>query len=940
MPGAFKTGRQLKLMLREPASVGNLPTTLTEFGKVYGKKSHQVSEFRGKVLAHNGAKLNKPTLTFPVYVQPDFSHSKMEEKVEWVMSLDDINHYTPTVLICEVHDRREHIQYIGMPPKEGIRKGPVSKSQRVRNEIFPEIIETMSDSEGIEPIFRYLRGLSSEKHGESFGCDADYLKASETATPLAIYSWELGVHLPSLLMERLLATHRLELALKVAKSMYDYSRTENERWTFPLFQKKEMLESADATVPPSANIHASARKNPVAYVKRIALKYIEILVGLGDQHFRHDTLESIPLALERYIEASEAFSTLSGVLEVQTSPRAHNTKPILTYSKVEEERKKASSWLLEDGGFHKAKDTLRASLHQLIEDRLYKIKNGLDINGRKQRLALFAPPLDPGALAQARPAAGGIAGLLSGIESPMPTHRFDYLIRHALDIVSHFRGLEQQRLNIREKKDAESLVALRSRHQCTVLALINKVREHEKQKALKALDAISVSRTQHEKAMDYYLQLTADKGGVKVPKVGESWKEVPPEIHTIKGDNPMSPFEKEELDKSEKASDLYLAAGVVSALGEVLAAIPEFGAKVQPMGAGVDSSTGGSLFSRICNIRTVGLSIAAQRMQEEAMQAARKGALSRAFQERRQAINQIGWELMRLDKENRSYKLDAIYGPPFKGLTDYWEQSPDGQLAGESLYLDLKRMEMLHMGNRSHDFEIVKHISIRQLNPCALLQLREQGKTDFELPEVIFDMDFPGHYCRRIASVGISIPCILNAYTSLNCTLSLLEHKYRVSPTGSPNGFYEEKNEQNVFHRDSIPISAIAVSNGLHDTGVFTLEFDRQSRYGPFEGAGAISNWRLEFPSQFRHFDYNTITDVVIHLHYTAVDGGEQFAGTAASAAKQWVSEAKGSAFAVDLKTEYPDQWRQLGREGRMALPELKIVYSRTPGASEAEGDL
>src|SRR4029077_602112 len=37
---------------------------------------------------------------------------------------------------------------------------------------------------------------------------------------------------------------------------------------------------------------------------------------------------------------------------------------------------------------------------------------------------------------------------------------------------------------------------------------------------------------------------------------------------------------------------------------------------------------------------------------------------------------------------------------------------------------------------------------------------------------------------------------------------------------------------------------------------------------------GAISSWDLEFPSAVRAFDYDTITDVVIHLSYTAGDGG------------------------------------------------------------------
>ena len=57
---------------------------------------------------------------------------------------------------------------------------------------------------------------------------------------------------------------------------------------------------------------------------------------------------------------------------------------------------------------------------------------------------------------------------------------------------------------------------------------------------------------------------------------------------------------------------------------------------------------------------------------------------------------------------------------------------------------------------------------------------------------------------------------------------------------------------------------------------MFEFNF-RDERYLPFEGAGAISTWRLELPRAIRLFDYDTIADVVIHLSYTAQDGGESF---------------------------------------------------------------
>jgi hypothetical protein len=66
---------------------------------------------------------------------------------------------------------------------------------------------------------------------------------------------------------------------------------------------------------------------------------------------------------------------------------------------------------------------------------------------------------------------------------------------------------------------------------------------------------------------------------------------------------------------------------------------------------------------------------------------------------------------------------------------------------------------------------------------------------------------------------------------------------------------------------------AVAMSTAQGDGGVFDLNF-RDERYMPFEGAGAVSSWRLELPAGFRPFDYRSITDVILNLSYTAEEDG------------------------------------------------------------------
>ena len=76
-------------------------------------------------------------------------------------------------------------------------------------------------------------------------------------------------------------------------------------------------------------------------------------------------------------------------------------------------------------------------------------------------------------------------------------------------------------------------------------------------------------------------------------------------------------------------------------------------------------------------------------------------------------------------------------------------------------------------------------------------------------------------------------------------------------------------------------VQAIVTSSGINDSGLF--EQGRDERYRPFEGAGAVSSWRIELPEKHRPFDYRTISDVVLHLQYTARDGGGTFRSAAAA---------------------------------------------------------
>ena len=52
----------------------------------------------------------------------------------------------------------------------------------------------------------------------------------------------------------------------------------------------------------------------------------------------------------------------------------------------------------------------------------------------------------------------------------------------------------------------------------------------------------------------------------------------------------------------------------------------------------------------------------------------------------------------------------------------------------------------------------------------------------------------------------------------------------------------------------------------------------RDERWLPFEGQGAISTWNLVLDPRDNNFDFTTITDVIMHVRYTARGGDDQAA--------------------------------------------------------------
>jgi hypothetical protein len=210
----------------------------------------------------------------------------------------------------------------------------------------------------------------------------------------------------------------------------------------------------------------------------------------------------------------------------------------------------------------------------------------------------------------------------------------------------------------------------------------------------------------------------------------------------------------------------------------------------------------------------------------------------------------------------------------------YWDSLKKGLLSGDKLIHDLHVLEASYMDRNKRTLELTKHISLAQMYPQELITLITTKKTDLDLQEFIFDMDYPGHYMRRIKSVSVTVPNVAGSYTTVSFMLTLNSAKVRKTSRLINSTDYEETPAGNdprfVYQTGGNINQYICTSSAQNDSGMFELNFGDE-RYLPFENAGVISKWGLSLPAGCDQFDLSTISDVILNINYTALyDGTEK----------------------------------------------------------------
>ncbi len=568
-----------------------------------------------------------------------------------------------------------------------------------------------------------------------------------------------------------------------------------------------------------------------------------------------------------------------------------------------------------------------------VEDRLFKIWNCMNIKGIRRGLAFFQPPIDPMMLVRLRASGLSLEDIMAIISNGgiIPNYRFTYLVEKAKQYAQIVQSFGSSLLSALEKKDSEELLLLRTVHEKNILRLTKEVKKNQIKEAKCQHQAAQESLANVQNRVEYYQGLI-DAG--------------------------LIPWEIAEQVSKWTAGSIRTGEATMGFLASVYGFLPQIGSPFAMKYGGQELKNGtkglqeaiDALAAIADNIAILaGMEAGHKRREEEWKQ-----QLKLAQQEYKQVNQlllaaeireQLAEKELELHEKSMDQldELDDFYKNKFTGLGLYnylasglnrvyreayniaydlaklaerayqferydnsffiqsgnWQFEKAGLLAGDQLLRQLLELERKYIENNVRVPEITQSFSLALLDSPQLFQLRQTGTCIIKIPELAFEIFYPGQFRRVIKSVRITIPCITGPYANISARLTLLKGEIEESDKVAPIVIAIAKD------------TSITTSSANNDAGLFELNF-HDERYLPFEGAGAISEWRLELPSLLRSFNYDTIPDVLIHLSYTSLDGDRFYAETKLVNALTAYATNDGLFRVFSLRYDFPDSFATL----------------------------
>jgi len=828
------------------------------------------------------------------------------------------------------------------------------------------------------------------------------------ASANGFYYREIFFHIPYLIAQALKQEQRFADAKLWYEYVFDPTTDDKDLamnriyWRYIEFvndrQLKELDDQVRAYKDDPFDPHRIAELRPIAYRKAFAMSYIDNLLTWGDLLFRQYTRESIGEATMLYVLAAD----LLGKKPEELGKRAMSKADSLTYKQITDPSDptivpKINDEILElENGVPPVSRYLEAELKGIphdsifnpyfyipeneqfsavwdrVGDRLFKIRNGLNIDGVKQALALFSPPIDVNALVAAFASGAGLSAALADFNAPVPHYRFMFMLSRARELTTRLTGLGGSLLAALEKKDAEELSLLRNTQERSILELQLKIKKQQSDVAKESLAALQEGLKNAQARESHYSQListglTAHEqtqiGAMIAGQVFSTVSNVLSIVASIAafGPNIGSPFAMTYGGKEISSGITGLVssfralaetANFQSSLAGTLGAWERRGQEWQlqkTLATGDTQQIGHQI-----NAAQIQVAVAEQEIQVQERLIKNNESIDTFMNSKftsRQLYQYMIGKLSTVYFQTYNLALDyakaAQRAMQFElGLPEsdvqhigaaYWDSLKKGLTAGERLQLDIDRLEKAYLDANGRRLEITRTISLALVDPLALLQLKERGRCEFELSEALFDADFPGHYARQVKAVSLSFPAVIGPYDNFNATLTQLGHRTVLSPDKGTVSYLLNGPSQlgsqpaaHLLRVDWRPNQQVALSRGVNDSGLFQLNY-QDERFLPFEGTGAVSTWRLEVNGVDGPAHRQALTDVILTLQYTARSGGDAFAETVKSLISK---KARERAAMLNLAYDFPVEWQAFMNKPSDGL-NFFVEKRRLPGITD-----
>lgn len=721
--------------------------------------------------------------------------------------------------------------------------------------------------------------------------------------------------------------------------------------------------------------HLIARSRPVAYAKAAVLAYLDFLIAWGDSLFRTDDRTSIEEAQRKYEQAERLLGQVPEVLpeRVLVAPTCYAKlaqddrtgenviDPLVEIEAIVQPESIEAAGAVAGGvpaltpyfcfPGNDRFDKLKAT----IGDRLMKIRACQNIEGIERTLSLYGNRIDPGLIARAVAAGVSPADVFNELNAPLPRYRFKELIQRAKEVCADAKALGQALLSSLEKKDSENHQQLRGDLELTALRSVRQTKQKQLAEAQKANEAAEAAKAPVEARKTFYgsreymnaeeksaASLSSDAAAARTVGgaaglIAQAATGVPDFVQAVHA----------QAISSGTSTHTKLGGGSTAAqVFQAVQAVANFTADVLGTLAGNAREQGS--FKRRSEDWALQADLAAKELDQLEKQAAASALRATITQidldnhEQQITHAETTRDFLRSKFTNAELygwmagRLAGLYYEQFRLAYDMvlqaqrawqyelgtdervvmgspWDPGKKGLLAADELIAQIHQLEVRFDQKKPYDHAKSPDIRLSEVDPKALIQLRNTGRCEFTIPEEYFDAIEPGGCFRRWRAMAVTIPCVRGPSAVLDGRLTLLAHGRREGSARSGEITME------VGGRDYIELT-----HGNRDFGLPEGATQEGWRL-PFEGTGAVSKWRLELPIETNTFDRRSLTDVVLHGVYTSRNGSPEVRATARTEAKNWPRDVM-----LDIAALFPEEWQAFKSTGVLDVTLRPEHFPRT----------